>query len=182
MDRKGEIVNSFIMVFILAGVLVGLALLFFVYTLLAPPIISSVDSLSSNVQGAAGQNQQIGTTINNTAIPIAESIHTTEWIGYGALVSLVFGFMIICLTVRSYPFLIYVWLGLGLVVVILSIFIANAYNGVSGGNVGATSYQSLKGNDFIIGNLPLVMGGIMLVGGIILFVLVSRDTEAGTPL
>lgn len=183
MGKTGQIQNSVFMIFILIGILLLGAILFFVYSLLAPPVVASANTLSTALQEVSSQDAEIGGTINDTAIPILSATKNLEWFGYGVLVSFLFGYFIILFYVRSYPFLIYIWMGLVLILVFLSIFLASSYNDISGQDIGGgLTYQSWALNDYILGNLPIIISGIGVFGGVVLFVLVSRDQESGVEL
>lgn len=177
MNRKGDIFSSYMLIFILVGILLVGIFAFFIISLIAPPVVGSLDTIGGAVQQASGGNAELSQDINNTVVPIIQATHSIEWIGYGAMVFFFLGYFIMLFYVRSYPFLIFVWIVLVLVLVLLSIYLSNSYQNIATQNIGSVGYDSYQTNNYILSNLPIITGVIGLLGAVVLFVLVSRDTE-----
>lgn len=184
MNNKAQnsLFSNYIFLFILFGILILVIFLFYAISLISVPTIGVIDTISTSVQQASVGDAELNENINNTIVPLAQSTHNVEWIGYGSLVFFFMGYLLILSFIRVQPFLIVVWIVLVLIAVFIGIYISDSYNNIRNQDVGSIEYSSWQTNDFILSNLPIVIACIGFIGGIILFVLITRDGEGGTDL
>jgi F0F1-type ATP synthase assembly protein I len=163
------------------AILAGIIMIFWVWSLMAPVTTELIDDTSGIILNQA-RNTSDGNLSNaaNLAItPLRNTVANFEWITYAVLFGCFCGFFVFCFAVRAYPFLIVFWI-IGMVLLtLMSIWLSSAYENVtSGSDYFTTATTSWATSHYILSNLPIFMISITLLGGIILFVIVSRDTEA----
>lgn len=188
MNRQGFVEKIWI-VLILGLVLGGIICVYFIWGITAPLVSSHINQITNTVIVATGN----GTASNlSNAATTAGSIATgttgqAEWIGYSLLVILFIGFIAIAMYARTYPWLTFVWIGVMFILVLISIILTVSYQTIASSNgvVGA-AYSQWQTNDFLMRNLPMILGVIGLLGGAILFMLVSRgdsgSSDGGSPV
>jgi L-asparagine transporter-like permease len=98
---------------------------------------------------------------------------------YGLMFILFMVFAIFAYNVRTYPALIFVWIFIGLIVFFVSMSLAETYSSAANsGGFTQDAYESWEGNNFILSNLPWVVAAMWLVGGVILFAVVTKDEQS----
>ena len=179
-NRKG-FGNQLMMILVIGMVLAFIMLAIWVGGLFLPLLTGTgtllVNTISTSINTQSPNSELANAT--NIALPIASrSLGVVEGIVYVFMVFIFLGFIALCFYVRTYPFLAFFWVFIIIALVFLSMFISNSY--ISASLVPATnSYYTTWGqNDFILSNLPFIIAVVGVVGGIILFVLASREPEA----
>lgn len=183
-NKKGIVAQTEQMLVIVLALVFGISL-FAIAVLLGPLLVGVGTDTSETLQGAFGQididtNNNPNTTAaevtRQATIPI---LGTIEMIVYMCLIAFVAGFMIMAYYVRSYPALSFFWLFLVVALVIISMFISNAYQtaAMAGGDIG-DFYSDWGTTGFIMEYLPHLVAFIGIMGGIVLFALVNRDPES----
>lgn len=180
MNRRGVIDQ--IMTVLVVVVAVGVIILLFWAGSTLLPILTGTGGLLLN---------QISTSVNtnspNTELANATNVVVTtgqgllgivESVVYFVFIFLIIGYFILCYYVRSYPFLAYIWVFIMIVLVFMSMFLANAYTQASTDPNIASFYSTWGSNDFLMTNLPMILSFVGVFGGIFLFILASRDPES----
>lgn len=185
MNRKGQLkyLDQFYLLLIVMVALIFIMGAFFVWGLLAPSTAGLISDVTGSVKsaGANTSDQNISDAVNVPADAILNSINNLEWITYAILFGAVFGFITMCFFVRTYPFLLVFWIILMGLIALISLFLTDAYQGVVTGNdYVSTASQSWATTNFILLHLPLIIVGVGILGGIIMFMLISREPEAET--
>lgn len=179
MNNRG-LVQQMIVILVMIGVLMALIVGYFAWSLIAPLLVSTGNELTGALQNVTQGDQNLSVIVNNTIVPLNTSVsQNLEWISYSLLVFLMLGFFLCCFFVRTYPFLLVFWLGFNFVIAFASIYMSSSYSDLlRGSDAAALAYQSWQANSFIITNLPAICIAIGVLGGIILFVLLTKDPEA----
>lgn len=180
MNDKRGLSGQIMAIIIMAIVLILIMLIVFIGQLVLPPLVSSVQDTSSIVQTAfqSSGNQDLIAAGDASFVPASQSLNNLEWVSYTMFVILFLVFLIMCFYVRTYPFLLVIWIILIVILLIVSIYLAVVYQDLRVSPGLDTYYQSWENTDFFLRYLPgiiLIMG---VVGGIIMFVISSREQEA----
>lgn len=178
-NKKG-MGNKLVFIIIMAVILVVLILGFFIFQLVGPPLVSTLQDTSSIISTtmSTSNNEVLQNASASSFEPALQSMNNLEWLSYTLFIVMFLTWVIMCFYVRAYPFLIILWIVLMLIMVVLSIYLAVVYQDMRTSPGLAEYYQSWENTDFMLKNLPVVMVVLMVVGGIVMFVLASRDQEA----
>lgn len=176
MNRKGLVDQ---MVWIMTLVVILAIIIVFVWGgMILMPMLTGVgkDITGSLVNMSVNSGDGNLTTALSTSTKIVdESIGNLEWVTYAMLIALFLGFLGLCFYVRTYPFLLGFWIVGIIVMAILSLFLTDAYQTAV---VEDSSLSVWVTSHYIMSNLPMIIVGIGIVGGVILFSLITRDNEA----
>ncbi len=181
MRNKKGVYDQIVVVVIMLIVVAGIMFAFWVWSILGPTTVGLISQTSGDVRNAINNtgDGNLTAAINPSLNAIDNSIVNIEWISYAVLIMLMFGFFIMCFYVRTYPFLIFIWIGGILVLTVLSFFITSSYQDLtSGSDYVATQVKGWSTSHFLMSNLPGVFVAVGLLGGIIMFVLISKNGEA----
>jgi len=181
-DKKAQsqLGGKIMIIIVMAIVLIMLILGFFLFQLVGPPLVSTLQEASgviSNTMQSTGDEALVNASASSFE-PALQSMNNLEWISYTLFIVMFFTWIIMCFFVRSYPFLIIIWVILMIIMVVLSIYLAVVYQDMRTSPGLAEYYQSWENTDFMLKNLPVVMTILGIIGGIVMFVLASRDQEA----
>lgn len=183
MNKKGAYIEHLDTV--LTVMLVTLFLIVIITLLIVglPPLSYSLSQASSALIDATDE-PNITQAANNTigAIDRAQS-NNVQWISYSLIIISLLGLVMSAFMIRSYPYFALIWLLGVIILIVISIFISHTYSTVVdtvGGDIPA--YQQWAANDFIGRNLPMILLGELFVGGFLLFLLHSRQSEESVAL
>ena len=164
----------------MAVVLVSLILVFFVFQLIGPPLVSVVQTSNTIIQESLASSGDGNLTAAGEASfqPAADSLNNFEWISYTIFIVLILTWLIMCFYVRTYPFLMVIWILLVIVLVALSLYLSVVYQDLRLDPTLGTYYQSWENTDYFLQFLPAIVVIVGIIGGIIMFAILSRDNEA----
>lgn len=176
MNKKG--MNNDLLILILVMSFLGIIMLaYFAYSLFAPILTTVYHDTTSTLLETPNDNN-ITTYLNMTFGTTDRLLQQTEWWSYGIIFIFFIAFITMCFYVRTYPFLIVVWILLGLVMIFISLYLADSYNSIAlGGDYVALAYQSWEGNHYLLQYLPWVIGAFTFAGGIVMFALSKERVE-----
>ena len=182
MNNKG-LVNEIFIVIIIFLVAIGLLGIFWLVGTVAPVAVGEGQNLVTQVQGSINQNNPNSTLSNatNATVQVANSfLGIVQGIIYMIFLGLLGGFIAVCYYVRTYKFLAFAWVGLMIFLVFASILISTAYQQAATGTNLSSFYTTWGTNNFIFLYLPQIVGGLTVLTGIILFAIISTDSEETT--
>lgn len=172
-DKKG-IAQQYIILIIMGFALLAIIGLWFIFSLVAPPLSSVIHTGVGALQTASQGDGNLSNAVDNSFVPVDRSLDNFKWIAYTLPFALLLMFALMASYVRTYPFLLPFWLAIVVVLVFISIYLGNAYQGAS---VDGTIYN-YTANNFYMSSLPIIMSIIGVFGGVILLIVVSRDNAA----
>lgn len=181
-NKKGQaqLSGKIVIIIVMAIVLITLVLGIFLFQLVGPPLVSTLQDtsgiLTETMQTSGNEPLQNATASSFT--PALQSLNNLEWLSYTLFIVMFFTWIIMCFYVRSYPFLLIIWIVLVIIMIVLSIYLAVVYQDMRIDPGLSDYYQSWENTDFMLKNLPVVVTILGIVGGIVMFVLASRDQEA----
>jgi hypothetical protein len=174
---KGQL-NSLLTILIMAFLLGGIIVIYYTYSLAVPFISKTTNELVSTTQSIAPDDGNITDNLAIATKPVAGINQVLSWFGYFALFFCLIGFLIIAYNVRTHPYMAVFWIALVLVLALLSMWLSNSYYELKiGDSYMRDAYESNVVNDFVMTYLPHIVVFFGLVGGVFLFVLISRDPE-----
>lgn len=178
MNRKGitgQLMTIIIMILFLMFVVVG----FFMWSLIAPVVTYTNNLVTNEILSIPNDDLNTTTYLNYTFGSANRLVQNAEWVTYGLLFILFIVFAMFAYSVRTYPVLIFVWILLGFMAIFVAMALAQTYESVgNSGGLVQEAYESWEGNNFILQYLPWVVGGMWLIGGIILFAIVTKDEQS----
>lgn len=164
----------------MAVILMGIIFIFWIYTIVFPPISNAGGLIRSGLQVGAdsiSQTPRLNTTsadFNNSVGIAITTVQGTQWFGYGFLFISIIFFFIFASQVRSNPYFIFIWLGLIFVMVIVAMGLSNSYANLSSSSLYSDSNNF---NNLINDQLPIILAIVGLVGGALMFILIPKEQE-----
>jgi hypothetical protein len=148
------------------------------------PIVSKgSNEINSIIQNASLTTGNGNLTLATTSVlgQTNTGIQQLEWISYTIIIILLLTFVMLCFYVRTYPFLAFIWILIIVFLGGLSIFLTSAYQDIQskGGFIG-DALNSWENTNSLALWLPYIIVGIGIIGGIIMFVLATRESEVQT--
>lgn len=156
-------------------VLFAVMAIWWMYSLIGPPIIHSVDIGVEAIARGVQSSPNVSFAINNTIVPVNNALDNLQWLAYTLPIVLFLCFIMMCFYVRTYPFLLPIWLAISGVLVFMAILMTSGYNQSVGDDPFYADYAI---NNFYMSYMPYLIGAVALIGGIVLLVLVSKDASA----
>lgn len=185
MNKKG-FYNQMMIVLILGIVLGAIVIGFFIFGLISPILISTAgtfgDVLNQTTTTANDGNLTFATQSSFTNA--VSAVQQISWLPWVLFVFMILALIIMCFYVRTYPFLAFFWIVIVVLLGIISIVLTNAYQDIvnQGGDL-ANAYLSSTSSHYMLSYLPHIVIAIGIIGGIIMFMLASKDSEAeATPI
>jgi hypothetical protein len=177
-NKKG-ITSQIMTLYIMGIVLVVLVMFIYLWALAGPLFVGLMGDANTEFKTLFQQtNDQ---HLINASVPSIEtgidSLNTFEWVSYMIFIFMFLGFLIMCFYVRTYPFLIAVWIVLIIIIVFLSIFLTVTYQDISLDPSVSGYYSQWENTDFMLKNLPAILSVLGVIGGIIMFILATREQE-----
>ncbi len=132
-----------------------------------------------SIEGTIGNDRNISTYTSTTFGNLDIGFQSLRWISLVIIIGMMIGILLSAAMVRVHPsfFILYVMLTVS--TIIFSIFISNSYSALLNTVGLGETLGSFKGSSYILTNLPIWTTVISFIGGIIMFVGISRDSEQG---
>lgn len=183
MNKRGNFMMGVYIILVML-IVFGAVMIFYYAWSLAGPIIQDL--------GQEVSNEIIKATGNETANNLSESATVAfgsarTSLGILQTVTILFffvmilGFIIMAFFVRSYPFLLFVWIIGIIILVFVSIFLSASYEELkSTDGYLREVYASWGMNDFILSNLPAIFSIIGAMGALVMLFVLSQDQDIET--
>lgn len=149
------------------------------------PTLHDVGSITTEALHSAN-DPAITQATDASIVPATETLNNMEWISYTLMILMFMAFLVMCFYVRTYPFLIWIWIIMIVVMIFVSIYLTVAYQNLRNDPMLGSYYKEWGNTDFVLRNLPIVIFVLGVVGGIIMF-MIPKDTATeqaggGVPL
>lgn len=182
MDKQGQF-NQIMIVLIMAGILAAIIVFFYVYTLVQPVITKTTGEVNTIVNGIAGtdnaDNANITAAVNVATSPVEGINNVLSWFGYFMFFGMLIAFLIIAFNVRASPYLGFFWIGIIACLALLSMWLSNSYEEIKVGDAYIrAAYEANGVSDFLMSYLPHLVVAFGLIGGLLLFLLISINNDA----
>lgn len=131
-----------------------------------------------------GKNINAGTAnvseiAEDTLGQVNEGINFLKVISYLIIFAMMISILISNFLVKANPVFYVVYFLVGIVAIIFSVFVSNAYENLLTNNALGTTLSGFTGTNFLMAQLPIIVGVIAILGAIFLFINVPRDTGLG---
>lgn len=181
-NKKG-ISGQIMLLIVMAIILIAIVLMVYIFTLIGAPLQSIMQD-TSGILSDTMQSTNDPDLINASQAsfePALRSLNNLEWFSYTIAIMAFLVFLIMCFYVRVYPFLIFIWIVLIIVLLALSLYLTSAYQGLASDDGLGGYYTAWENTDFMLKNLPFIILILGIGGGIIMFMLASKEqsVEAG---
>lgn len=167
----GPLISVFVIILAVMMVIVG----FWIFGLAMPPIVDSVGTVTTVMQNASAGNSAMENATETTFVNVNKGMGAFHWIGYSMFIASLLGFVFVAFYVRTYPFLLIFWVGFMVVLIIGSIGLASAYQDIAG---SVSYYEAWQTQHFFLTYQPHILVAMAFLGGLVLFVLISKESEA----
>lgn len=180
MNNKKGLGNQIMLLIVMAIVLIGLILIMFVWGMLGPPLQATLSDSNTIIQETFASSQDANlisagqTSFGNATEGVTNNL---EWVSYTMFILMFLVFLIMAFYVRTYPFLLVIWIILIVLMFFGSIYLTVVYQDLRADATLGAYYQSWENTDFILQNLPIITLMVGIIGGIIMFMLASRNQE-----
>lgn len=188
MNRKGELAEQFTFILMMVAVLALIIAIIALVGLAAPPVIGEGKVAINQIQTAIHTNNP-GSSLENSSSVATQAVYqglgAMEILSYLMFIGLFVGYLIIAYYVRTYPYLAFVWIGLVVILVMLSIFISIAYQNAKATTTDLNNFYTSWGtNDFLLSHLPELATVLGLISMVLLFAIRGSEpqTEEGLTL
>lgn len=178
-DKKG--LSGQITTIIVMGIILGVIMLMvFVAQLAGPILFGPLQEIGVEINTAFQEtgNQDLIDAQESSFQPAIQATNNFEWITYTILIFMFIIFIVMCFYVRTYPFLIVVWILMILLLLFASLYLTVSYQEISVDSTLSGYYDSWENSNFLLKNLPVIILMVGVIGGIIMFILASREQEA----
>lgn len=177
-NKKGLSTGLSILIVMGIVLFVLIAMLFVAQTTL-PIIQGTLGDVNVVLQEAVQETGDTGliNASQSSFQPATDSLQNFEWITYTVFIFLFITFIIMAFYVRTYPFLIFIWIIMIIILLFASIFLTVAYQDLAASDLGVY-YSAWENSHWLVSNLPIVVLAIGIIGGIVMFILASREQEA----
>lgn len=182
MNKKGLVQQLMIVLILFIVVIVGIGV-YWIVSMFGPVVVGEGNALASQVQTSIHANNP-GSALDNSSqiatITTTNILGVFELLVYIAMIGGIIGFIMIAWYVRTYPWLAAVWIFAIIFFAFFAMLISNSYQqaALSGPSEMQQFYADWGTNNFLMTYLPHMVIFFGILGGIILFVLVSRDSES----
>lgn len=180
MNKKG-LLNEIWIIIILFIVLLVIIGGFWIVATVGPLVTGLGKQVTGTIQTGVHENDNGGHLENATIVAVTMTnnmLGIVESIVYLMFIGIMIGYLAVCYYVRSAKWLSFVWILLMIAVVFICYIVSTAYQQAYAGSSDMLSfYQTWGTNHFIMTYLPYIAGIFGILSGIILFVIISTDSE-----
>lgn len=182
MNRKGFVTQA-VIVLILIVVLVGIMMIYWAWSVSAP-FITTVGTEATTIISQSVHSTGDSALINASDVATEATSQSLGWMSTLSVLffcAILIGFFVIAAMVRTYPFLIGVWIIGVLLLAFFSLFLTTSYQEIYLMDGYTQSvYTSWETNHFIMSNMPIIITVVGIIGGILLFLLIPREESIET--
>lgn len=127
-----------------------------------------------NIETQEGQ-PNVSLAAQSTIAFVDQGIQTLRLIAFTIFFGMVLAFLIINVFIKQHPFLYFVYVMVGMLSVILSVYISNFYEDLFLAEGIGQTIQSFTIMNFVMAYLPIIIGAVSIFGAILLFINLPRD-------
>jgi len=178
MNKRGFVDQIILIVTIAVIAIIGIAIIWGL-TIGVPLFSNLFSTAGQSIVSTGSGNSDIGPALNASINPAINSVSMIQYLIYAIFFGFVCGLGVVAYYARSYPFMIVIWIALSVIFTIFGLFLSNAYSDIiASGGIISQSVASWGTMNWIMLNLPTVFAIAGFVGGVIIFMLIPRETEA----
>lgn len=178
-NKKGFMTQAIIML-VLIAVLIGIMVVYYIWGMVAPHFTSLSNEMLNEIIIATGND-----TVNNLSQasassfePLRQSLGMLSWLSVLFFFVLILGFIMIMAMIRTYPWLIIIWIVGILLLAFTSLILTNSYEDIyAGDSYSREVYSQWSGNHFLLTNMPIIIVAVGTLGGLVMLLMINRDPD-----
>ncbi len=170
-NKQAGIMDIFIfMVIAFAVVLIFGAFIF---------IFGILDTTFSEIDVIIGDNTTFSSITDTSFTPFNEGVQQLRIIAVAIVFGMFVTIIVSNLFAKAHPIFLVVYFMITIIAIIVAVPVSNAYELLLTDSVLGATYQSFLGMNFLLLNLPMIVGFMSLIGALALFIGITRDRELG---
>lgn len=182
MNKKG-LMGQILIILIMVIVLICVIAFYYAWSLVAP-FVTEFGQEALDLGIIATQNDTPSNLSNSATTSfgaLRDSLGLLETLSILFFFFLIIGFIAIASFVRTYPFLIVVWIIAIIVLSLIGIFFSAEYDNIKQQDATAREvYASWGMNDFILSNLPIIIILVGTLGALVMLFVLATDSDIQT--
>ena len=171
-SKKASFIDLFVFMIFAFILVVVIGLLLYVFNEAEDQL---QESLADMKIGNANVTQIIDDTVGSANI----SFTALYWLSILIIFGMILGIFIGSYLVTTKPFFFVPYLFIWIIAIIVSVPLSNAYETLRENPDLASTYANFVGSNFILGNLPMIVAIVGIIGAIIMFTRMGRKEEFG---
>lgn len=175
-DKRGDLTQLFVFMIVAFVLSVAVVIMYFVATTTYDNLM---DKGAPAIQKALGDSENATEIIDSTYGKVPNSYQALKWITTMLIVGMVFSILITSFLVRVNPVWFVAYLFLWIIAIIVSVPISNTYEQIYLNPTLASSFAGFWGQTYIFLNLPIWIGVIGAIAGIVMFVNMVKQSQYG---
>jgi len=170
-NKRGSIMDIFIWM-----IIAFITILFFASWMYGHDLITTA---LTDLDITIGNNTNFSTIANDTFGQVNNALSQLRFLAIAIIFGMIITIFVSNFLTKAHPVFFIVYFLITVVAIIFSVFISNTYETLMGNSVLGSTLQTFIGGSFIILNLPIFVTVVGLLGGVFLFIGITRDTELG---
>jgi len=175
-NKKGDLTQLFVFMVVAFVLALAVVIMYFVST-------TTYDNLMEKgapaIQKALGDSENATEIINSTYGKVPNAYQSLKWITTMLIVGMILSILITSFLVRVNPVWFVAYMFLWIIAIIVSVPISNTYETIYTNPTLADAFSGFWGQTYIFLNLPIWIGVIGALAGIVMFVNMVRQSQYG---
>jgi len=164
-NKQGGFTDLFLVIIFAFIILVVSGVMIYVGNLAEDELHEKMDDMD-----IGGEDQNVSQIIDDTMGKVNQSYALLSWLTVMIIFGMVFGVFFGSYKVRTQPIYFIPYLLLTFIAIIVSVGVANSYEEMIAFDQLSSSFATLTGGNYFMLHLPMFIGIIGVVGGIIMFI------------
>jgi F0F1-type ATP synthase assembly protein I len=171
-NKRGGFTDLFLFMIFAFILVVVIGILLYTFGRVETQLHTTMDDMSFG-DGTTNTSQVIVDSVGATNI----SLSALYWLSVFIMFGMILGIFIGSYLVTTKPVFFIPYLFIWIIAIIVSVPISNSYETISATDELASTYTNFVGANFLLGNLPIIVAVVGIVGAIIMFSRMGRREE-----
>lgn len=172
MNKKGGFTDVFIFIIMAFIIMLICGVFIYIGVLSNAKLHETMDNMTF---GTANTSQVITATMGQ----VNASYQLLYWISWFLIIGMIIASFMGSYMVSSKPVYMIPYILLGVIAFLISVAISNAYGTIMQDKTLGATFQGMVGGNFLMGELPLIVLIIIVVGGVLMFTQLGKKQETG---
>lgn len=173
-NKRGDLAQLFVFMAIAFALAIAVVIMFYVATTTYYKLLEQAPNIQKVLP-----NDNATEIIQNTFGKVPNAYQSLKWITTMLIVGMMLSILITSFLVRTNPVWFVAYLFLWLIAIIVSVPMSNTYETIYTNPSLASSFTGFWGQTYIFLNLPIWIGVIGALAGIVMFVNMVRQSQYG---
>lgn len=170
-NKKGAIMDIFIFIIIAFAVILLFGAFIFIFGIL--------NETFSEIDVIIGTNTTFSSITDISFTPFNEGLQQLRIIAIGIVFGMFLLIIIANVFAKAHPMFFVVYFIVTILAIIVAVPVSNTYELLLSDSILGSTYQSFIGMNFLLLNLPAIVGFMSFIGALALFIGMTRDKELG---